>query len=157
MDQQLRVEEARRRFAQSLVGRWSTVSHDGFSMVMDQIWEIYPDGTGQFTDTGPFRYPKSQMKFQWRQAEAFIFNLRLTESVAYHPDDAFELDEEDKVWTAIRYDFIAVPPDLAISIGLIDVAQAGRKYCGFYDSLAPLSYRGLIGEQALIDMPAQPS
>lgn len=56
MDIQTRLEAARRQFARSLVGYWSEAHYDGFNMVMNQLWEIYPDGTGQFINTGAFGY-----------------------------------------------------------------------------------------------------
>ena len=84
MDARERIEEARIRFARSLVGRWSTAVGT-FGSVMDQIWEIYPNGTGTFTDNGPFGYPRSETHFEWRQPAESIFELRLVKYVALQP------------------------------------------------------------------------
>ena len=143
MEVQFRIEEARRRFAQSLVGSWST-AQGTFDMVMAEHWEVRPDGTGRFTDTGPFGHPRSETRFEWRQGEPFVFELRLTEYVAISPDDDGELDDDDRKWKAVRYDFVEVPTDVGPLVGLIDATQVGAKFAGFLMSLAPLAYSGPI-------------
>ena len=143
MEAQPWIEESRRRFARSLVGRWST-AQGTFDTVMGQHWEIRPDGTGRFTYTGPFGHPRSETRFAWRQSEPFVFELRLTDYMALELDYASELDDEDRAWQAIRYDFVAVPTDSGLQVGLIDVAQAGAELSGFLDSLAPLAYIGPV-------------
>lgn len=150
MDTQKRLEAARHRFGRSLVGCWSEAHYDGFNMVMNQIWEIRSDGTGQFINTGAFGYPKSKMQFKWLQSEEFVFNLQLTEYIRYDLEENFALDDEDKIWNVIRYDFIAIPSeDYMINAGLIDVAQVGRKFCGFYESFAPLVYGKSLNKEPL--------
>lgn len=143
MSIQARIEDARQQFARSLVGFWGT-AQGTFDMVMGQHWEVRPDGTGRFTDTGPFGYAKSETRFEWRQSEPFVFELRLIEYVAQEPDDDTEFDDDDREWKAIRYDFAEVPTDVGPLVGLIDVTQVGAKFGGFLTSLAPLAYSGPI-------------
>ena len=143
---QQKIQDARSKFAQSLVGRWST-AQGTFNAVMAQHWEIRPNGTGCYTDTGPFGAPRSEMRFEWRQSNHFVFELRLTEYLACHPDDAIELEDTDRNWRAIRYDFMIVTTDFGTHVGLIDVSQIGMELAGFLDSLAPLVYIGLIEVQ----------
>jgi hypothetical protein len=130
------VEEARLCFASSLVGRWST-AQGTFASVMDQHWEIRSDGTGCFTDTGPFGHPRAETWFEWRQVEPFDVEMRLTRFVSFDPEDAEVLDDEDTAWRRIRYDFVEVRTDCGVEVGLIEV---GRK--AFFESQAPLAYRG---------------
>ena len=132
------IEEARRKFASSLVGRWSSAPGT-FGMVMCQVWVIRPDGTGQFTDSGPFGYPRSETRFEWRQTNDFVFEMRLTEYVELHADYAHDLDEEDREWRKIHYDFTETPVDFWTTVGLIDKAQVGEQR-GFLNSFAPLVY-----------------
>jgi hypothetical protein len=153
MDAAPQVEEARRRFARSLVGRWST-EQGTFDMVMGQQWEIRPDGTGKFSDTRAFRGTIGETPFEWRQSEPFAFELRLGDYVSFEPAEETELDEADSddgepwPWLTIRYDFTPVKTEFGLSVGLIDVAQLGTKCGGFLMSLAPLAYRGSIEESA---------
>lgn len=63
---------------------------------MGQHWEIRPDGTGQFTDTGPFGHPRSETRFEWRQAEDFLFELLLTEIIAFQQDYAPDLEDDER-------------------------------------------------------------
>jgi hypothetical protein len=134
------LEEARRRFAHSLVGSWSTAVGT-FGSVIDQRWEIRADGTGQYTDTGPFGTPRLETHFEWRQNSKATFELRLVRRVALQPGDEPEpeLDDEERQWQTIRYDFIMVNTDTGSRIGMIDVSQLGREFKGFLDSLAPLT------------------
>jgi hypothetical protein len=141
MDAEKWLEKSRRCFARSLVGRWST-AQGTFDVVMGQHWEIRPDGTGNFIVTGAFGHPRSETRFEWRQSEDFLFEIRLTECIAFHPDAAIELDDEDRAWKTIRYDFAITGSDFGFEVGLIDVAQAGMKFEGFLYSLAPMAYRG---------------
>jgi hypothetical protein len=71
-----------------------------------------------------------------------VFELRLTERSAFHPDDAVELKEEDRRWYAIPYDFKVVPTDCRAQVGLVEVAEVGVLLDGFFDSLAPLAHGG---------------
>jgi hypothetical protein len=142
------IEESRARFARSLVGRWSTAQGTA-DMLMGQHWEIRPDGTGRFVDTGPFGHPRGETRFEWRQADAFVFELRVTAYVGdddAQPEDEDEDEDEDEPWRIIRYDFIEVHTDVGLQIGLVDVAQVGRELCGFLESFAPLAYRGPIAD-----------
>ncbi len=150
-DPQSQIEESRRRFARSLVGCWST-AQGTFNGVMGQHWEVRPGGTGRFTDTGPFGNPSSETRFEWRQSEEFVFELRLIERIAHQPEYAYELDEEDWEWREIRYDFLAVPTDCGVEIGLVATAKNGSNFGGFFDSTAPLAYCGPVGEEG----PAEP-
>lgn len=127
MDAQERIEEARRRFGRSLVGLWSTAVGT-FNMVMDQHWEIRPDGTGKFTDTGPFGYPRSETHFEWRQPAEGVFELRLIRYVALQPDYEAELDEDELQWQTIRYDFVVVGTEFGSEMGMVDLAQAGSEH-----------------------------
>ena len=135
MEQQ--IEAARRRFARSLVGRWST-AQGTFDVVMGQRWEIRADGTGRFVDTGPFGHPREETRFAWRQTDDFVFEMRLTERISSERDD--ELDDEDRAWRAVRYGFVVVETDCAALIGLVGAAPDGTTYGGFMDSMAPLAY-----------------
>jgi hypothetical protein len=139
MDKPRDIEEARRRFARSLIGRWATAAGT-FAAIMDQRWDIRDDGTGTYTDTGPFGATLSETHFEWLQSEERVFQLRLTRRVAAG-DDA-SLDDDEQRWLSIRYDFIAVATDAGTDIGLIDIAQAEQPNAGFLNSLAPLTYRG---------------
>lgn len=149
MNIQAELDEARRRFARSLVGRWST-ERGTRGVTMGQHWEIRPDGTGKFTDTGPFYAPRGETHFEWRQSEPFTFEFRQGDYVSFEPEEEAELkaadpdDDEPWPWLTIRYDFIAVETEFGISVGLIDVAQLGREYADFHMSLAPLAYAGPI-------------
>lgn len=149
MNLQPQLEEARRRFARSLVGHWST-SQGTFDVVMEQHWEIRPDGTGKFVDTGAFGEPRGETRFEWRQSEPFAFELREGAYVSFLPDEAAEPDDEveladdDLAWRTIRYDFIVLGAEFGYGIGLIDVAQIGTEYAGFWMSLAPLAFAGPI-------------
>jgi hypothetical protein len=143
VDDQQRIEEARRRFGQSLVGQWSTAVGT-FNMVMDQHWEIRPDGTGKFTDTGPFGYPRSETHFEWRQPAEGVFELRLVKNIALQPGYEWELDEYERQWQTIRYDFVVVGTAFGDEIGMVDRAQLGSEHAGFLNSLAPLAYRGIL-------------
>lgn len=144
LDVQLQIEEARRRFERSLVGCWIT-AQSTFNGMMAQFWEIHPDGTGRFTDTEPFGHPQSETRFEWRHAEPFAFDLRLTEYISHESDYADELSDEERAWRTIRYDFLAVPTDCGVQVGLVEVTQAGEKSGGFHLSLAPLSYCKPVG------------
>ena len=142
MDTTQSIEETRRRFARSLVGHWSTAAGTS-SAVMDQKWDIRPDGTGAFTDTGPFGHPCCETRFEWRQPDERVFELRLVVRVAPQPGGEPEppLDDDERQWQSVSYDFVAVATDTGHAIGLIDMAQAGRPHAGFLNSLAPLVYR----------------
>ena len=147
MDATHQLEEMRRRFAHSLVGHWSTALGTAV-VVMDQHWDIHPDGTGRWIDTGPFGHPRTEIRFEWRQSEPFVFELRELEFIDHEPapEPPGDLDDDPsgqpEAWSRIRYDFIAVQTDCGAEIGLVDVAQIGRKFEGFYLSLAPLAHRG---------------
>jgi hypothetical protein len=109
---------------------------------MAQHWEARPDGSGRLTDTGPFGHPRSETRFEWRQSQDFVFELRLTERIAFQPDEAVEREEEDRQWYAIPYDLKAVPTDGGAHLGLVEVAEVGVLLDGFLDSLTPLAYGG---------------
>jgi hypothetical protein len=111
-------------------------------MAMDQLWEIRPDGTGKYTDTGPLGHPRSETHFEWRQSAERVFEVRLLQYVPLQQGDDWSLDEDGHEWRSIRYDFVPVSTDLAVVIGLVDVAQAGSRYEGFLESGAPLVYCG---------------
>jgi hypothetical protein len=143
VDIQRSVEEARQRFATSLVGEWSTAVGT-WRMAKDQIWEIRPDSTGKFTDTGPLGYSREETHFEWRQPAERVFEIRLLRYVSLLSGGELELGEDEREWRTIRYDFVPVTTDLEVVIGLVDVAQAGSRYEGFLDSGAPLVYRGPI-------------
>jgi hypothetical protein len=146
MDVEAQIDEARRRFARSLVGRWTT-AQGTFDAVMAQHWEIRADGTGQFTDTGPFGYIKAQTKFEWRQTEPFVFELRETEVVIDQQDSTNEPDDDDDsdcAWVPIKYDFATFTTDCGTHVGLIAITRTGSNGDGFYLSLAPLQYDGPI-------------
>lgn len=132
MDDARRIEDARRRFGRSLIGYWRT-AQGTFNGVMAQHWEFRPDGTGRFTDTGTFGYPETETQFEWRQLGDFEIELRLTEYVAHHPDYASELDDEEREWQAIRYDFVVVQHDCGTEVGLVG---------GLLSVDAPLGYSG---------------
>jgi len=141
MDIQRQITAARRSFARSLVGRWST-AQGTFDKVMGQHWEIRSNGTGRYIDSGPFGEPRSETQFNWRQAQDFVFELQITTFVEYQSDFVADDDEAPYPWRAIRYDFIIVPTDCGEFVGIIDTAQIGAKSAGFEMSLAPLSYIG---------------
>jgi hypothetical protein len=143
MDTTRRLEEARHRFAHSLVGTWSTAAGT-FGAVMDQRWEIHADGTGKFTDTGPFGAPRHETHFEWRQNAERVFQLRLVRQVDLEPgsEPEPELGDEERQWQSIHYDFIAVTTDGGLEIGLVDAARVGRECAGFSHSLVALAYRG---------------
>jgi hypothetical protein len=136
-----KVEAARQQFARSLVGLWCT-AQGTFNIVMAQHWVFRPDGTGSFTDTGPFGYPRSETEFEWRQAGDCLIELRLTAYTAFGEDYAADLDEDERDWQTIRYTFVPVETDFGTRVGLIDVAQVGKERGGFLNSLAPLEYNG---------------
>ncbi|UQA59956.1 hypothetical protein [Polyangium aurulentum] len=143
-----RIEQARARFARSLVGSWST-AQGTFGVMMAQHWEIRPDGSGRFVDTGVLGYPKSETRFEWRQDQPFVFELRETELIEYGPGDHADSDENDEndenddhPWVAISYDFVVIRTDVGEQIGLIDIRkrEAKEPIFYFYWSLAPLAY-----------------
>lgn len=132
-----RIEDARRRFARSLVGYWIT-AQGTFNQVMAQHWEVCPDGTGRFTDRGPFGYPRAETCFEWRQAGDFTIELRLTKCVAHEPNFEAELDSDDSEWQTIRYGFVAVQTDCGFEVGLVG---------GILSINAPLGYSGPVNVQ----------
>jgi hypothetical protein len=134
------IEDARRKFADSLVGRWSQ-GVGTFGSVIDQYWEIRSDGTGLITDTGPFGYARSVRQFEWRQDEERVFQLRIVKLVEMD-GAARALDEHEEPWRAVRYDFIEVVTDACSEVGLVEVSDGGSRREGFAESYAPLSYRG---------------
>lgn len=138
-----RIEQARARYARSLVGSWST-AQGTFGVMMAQHWEIRPDGSGRFIDTGYSATPSSETRFEWRQDQPFVFELRETEVVEYGPVDPTDSDEgdetDDSPWIAITYDFIVVRTDVGEQIGLIDSARREAKEPSFHWSLAPLAH-----------------
>jgi hypothetical protein len=145
-----RIEQARARYARSLVGSWST-AQGTFGVVMAQHWEIRPDGSGRFVDTGCFGTPTSETRFEWRQDQPFVFELRETELIEYGPGDPADSDEgdegdedDDSPWVAISYDFIVIRTDVGEQIGLIDIRRREAKEPSFYWSLAPLAYRAAL-------------
>lgn len=119
-----------------------------FGVMMAQHWEIRPDGSGRFVDTGCSATPKSETRFEWRQDQPFVFELRETELVEYGPGDPADGDEGDETddwpWVAISYDFIVVRTDVGEQIGLIDVVRRKAEEPSFYFSLAPLAYRAAL-------------
>jgi hypothetical protein len=137
MDDAQLIEDARRRFCRSLVGYWSA-ARGSFNMVMGQYWEFRPDGTGQFTDTGPFGHTKCETLFEWRQIGDFEIELRITKRTTDDPDDEpddGELDDEGWEWETIRYDFVVVRHDLGTEVALVG---------GLLSMDVPLSYSGPI-------------
>lgn len=132
---QAEIEEARRRFANSLVGRWST-SQGTFDMVMGESWEIRPDGTGSITEYA--MSGTSESRFDWRQSEPFRFEIRLVSDDDLDTPSASEDDE----WEATNYDFVAVSTDVGKVVCLVEMSKTGQATGGFYPSFAPLSYNG---------------
>lgn len=127
-----RVQEARRRYARSLIGHWST-AQGTFDNVISQHWEFCPNGSGRFTDIGPFGYLRAETWFEWRQVGECEVELRITEHIAHHPDYAAELDDEERQWQVIRYDFVLVQHDMGRDVGLVGdllSMNAPLKYCG---------------------------
>ncbi len=142
------IEEARRRFSRSLVGRWST-AQGTFGAVLDQHWEFHPDGTGKFTDTGPFGHPQAETSFEWRQESDFVIEFRITGATYFDEESSSEVDgqddpDEEEKWLTIQYTFISVPTDCGGVVGLVDETQIGQKFCGFHLSFSPLSFDGPI-------------
>lgn len=135
MIEHLRIDEARRRFARSLVGNWST-AQGTFSVVAGQQWEIRPDGSGRFTEIGPFGHKKAETQFEWRQRGDFEIELRLTEYVSHESSDTADLDDQDREWQVIRYDFVAVQHDCGMEVGLVG---------GLLSLDGPLSYCSQVG------------
>jgi hypothetical protein len=138
----VKVDEARHRFANSLVGRWSTAS-GSFSQVMDQLWDIRQDGTGKFTNTGPFGHPRDETSFLWQQESEFVFRIRLVKQVydlGLATQDETEFDETEYPWLTVRYDFMVVATDFGFFAGLVQTSRVGTEFEGFSESLAPLVY-----------------
>jgi hypothetical protein len=150
MDIQQRIDEARRQFAHSLVGCWST-AQGSFNAVTNQLWEIRPDGTGFYVDTGPFGYPNHESRFVWRQSQPFVFELRITEEIELEPEPSDEadtavedVDDEPCPWISIRYDFKAVSTDVGMMVGMVREEDLASDGGSFFWSLAPLAYDGPI-------------
>lgn len=111
---------------------------------MGQVWEIRPNGTGKFTDTGPFYSPGDETQFEWRQSQAFVFEMRVTGYPSDRESAEEGIEEVEDEWVSIRYDFISVQTDVGVVIGLITLSEAGDQITSFYGSMAPLSYAGTV-------------
>jgi hypothetical protein len=153
MENDPRIEDARQRFAHSLVGRWST-AQGTFDIVMGEHWEFREDGTGRMVNTGSFGSPRGETRFEWRQSGDFEIELKMGEYVPSYPDDVVKAEDygdedvEDD-WFRFRYHFEIIEHDCGTEVGLIGIG-------GFLTLDAPLSYCGPIRD-SVVDALAQRS
>ncbi len=148
------LEETRTRFADSLVGCWSSAS-GSFSIVMDDSLQVNPDGTAIFRGYGCFGYAEGETHLEWRQSHPFEIELRVIREVILQRDEELDDDEDEDEgapkqedgsprWLTFRYDFVEVTHDLGTEVGLVAVGSDSKPHRGFYGSLAPMSYNGPI-------------
>ena len=113
------------RFANSLVGNWSSI--EGTFSLMSETIEFYPDGKGTWTESSGSGTCSTY--FSWRINTPFVLEM-LTEYMddgTDEPEDQEDDDEEEK-WIAIRYDFRIISNDCTKQIALC--SNNSETFCG---------------------------
>jgi len=110
-----RLAECRTRFANSLVGKWTSVQGT-FDAVMMDVWEFRSDGTAVVHSYGPFGHLNGIEEYRWDQSSP------LTIRIGEPPDE----DCAEVTWSRpIAYELAILEHDSGCEVVLHETGADG--------------------------------
>ncbi len=137
------LADYRIRFQRAPLGIWSATVGTA-SVVMDEVWEFLPDGTGSCQEYGCFGGVGDLTQFEWKAVGDFSLLCRVTKEAweDYPGQDAEnEKDELVENWHTIDYGFQVIQTDCGSHVAMCSVLN-GVIQSYFWSSQFALLYSG---------------